>query len=103
HLLLARLRMELNAPRARADPEALRLTGKLGETRGMGRRLELVGVCEKRVEPLGEDAEHRVGLPRVGECDLVEAGVPLRRASHGAAGRVCERLPAEAHAEQTLD
>src|SRR5581483_351207 len=100
HLLLARLGVELHAPGALADPERLLLVGRRREADGGRRRLEGVGVREQGLEAVGEDAEHRVAPALVGARDLVEPGLPARRAADPPAGRVRERLAPEADGEE---
>src|SRR5206468_657042 len=73
-LLLARLRVELDAPRALADAERLLLVGRGGEARRLLGRLELVRVREQRLEPLGQHAEDCVLAPFLSQRDLVKAG-----------------------------
>lgn len=92
--------MELHAPGALADPERLLLVGRRREADGGRRRLEGVGVREQGLEAVGEDAEHRVAPALVGERDLVEPGLPARRAADPPAGRVRERLAPEADGEE---
>jgi hypothetical protein len=92
--------VELHAPGALADPERLLLVGRRREADGGRRRLEGVGVREQGLEAVGEDAEHRVAPALVGERDLVEPGLPARRAADPPAGRVRERLAPEADGEE---
>ena len=71
------LGMELDAPRALAEPEGLESRLVLREELGAGRELEAVVVPLEGIEPLGQDADDRVGATRVVHVHLAPAD--LRR------------------------